>query len=138
MSRIYFRKRPVSGAQPEIFQGRWGFVKLGHSDKHFIINSRKTAPQGKILEFGKFNLRMDTIRAFFSKIRALFLIFKKGQETPLEIFYRPEWTKGGNTWKLILAIFKYKNECYKQSGKSRWKKWCYLSSFHISFWSYGH
>ena len=27
----------------------------------------------------KFNLRMDKIRAFFSKIRTLFLIFKKGQ-----------------------------------------------------------
>ena len=31
---------------------------------------------------GKVNLRMDTIRAFFSKIRALFLIFKKEQARP--------------------------------------------------------
>ena len=30
----------------------------------------------------------------------------------LEIFYRPEWTKGGTTSKSILTIFKYKNECY--------------------------
>ena len=52
-------------------------MKLGHFDKHFIKKSRKKAPQGKILEFflldtlkttvlnGKFNQRMDTIRAFF-------------------------------------------------------------------------
>ena len=25
-----------AGAQPEIFQGREGFVKLGHFDKHFV------------------------------------------------------------------------------------------------------
>ena len=25
-----------AGAQQEIFQGRGGFVKLGHFDKHFI------------------------------------------------------------------------------------------------------
>ena len=35
----------------------------------------------KILN-GKFNLRMDTIRAFFSKIRTLFSIFKKVQGRP--------------------------------------------------------
>ena len=39
-----------TGAQPEIFPGRGGFVKLGHFDKHFIKKSRKKAPQGKILE----------------------------------------------------------------------------------------
>ena len=31
---------------------------------------------------GKFNLRIDKIRAVISKIRALFLIFKKGQGRP--------------------------------------------------------
>ena len=41
----------ITGAQPEIFQGREGFVKLGHFDKHFIKKSRKKAPQEKILEF---------------------------------------------------------------------------------------
>ena len=40
----------------------------------------------------------------------------------LDIFYRPEWTKGGTTSKSILTIFKYKNECYSYSGKSWWKK----------------
>ena len=80
----------VTGAQPGIFQGRGGFVKLGRFDKYFIKKSRKKAPQGKTLEFfslrysyndilnGKFNLRMDIIRTFFTKIRALFLIFKIG------------------------------------------------------------
>ena len=38
-----------SGAQPELFLGRGGFVKLGHVHKHFIKNSIKKVPQGKIL-----------------------------------------------------------------------------------------
>ena len=46
-----FRIINDSGAQPEIFQGRGGFVKLGHFNKHFIKKSRKKAPQGNILEF---------------------------------------------------------------------------------------
>ena len=25
-----------TGAQSEIFQGRWGFVELGHFDEHFV------------------------------------------------------------------------------------------------------
>ena len=39
-----------TGAQPEIFQGRGRFVKLGHSDKHFVKNSRKKGPAVKIFE----------------------------------------------------------------------------------------
>ena len=31
----------TAGAQPEIFQGREGFVELGHSDKHFVKRSKK-------------------------------------------------------------------------------------------------
>ena len=27
---------PHAGAQPQIFQGRGGFVKLGHFNKHFV------------------------------------------------------------------------------------------------------
>ena len=30
-----------SGAQPEIFQGREGFVELGHFNKHFLKNKEK-------------------------------------------------------------------------------------------------
>ena len=41
--------------------------------------------------------------------------------TKIEVFYRPEWTEGGTTWKWILSIFKFRNECYKQSSKSGWK-----------------
>ena len=41
----------ISGAQPEIFQGRGGIVKLGHFNKHFIKKSRKNTQPGKILKF---------------------------------------------------------------------------------------
>ena len=41
-----------TGGQPRIFQGRGGFVKLGHFDKYFIKKSRKKFPQGK--NFGVF------------------------------------------------------------------------------------
>ena len=37
----------TSEVQLEIFQGRGGFVKLGHFDKHFVKNSRKKGPAGK-------------------------------------------------------------------------------------------
>ena len=67
----------VSGAQPEIFQGKGGFVKLGHFDKYFVKNSRKIGPARKNFEVfpfryssnyilnSKFNIRMDRIRFFF-------------------------------------------------------------------------
>ena len=54
-------RRNNPGAQPEIFQGRRGFVKLGHFDKHFIKKSRKKASQGKILEF----FLLDTLKTTF-------------------------------------------------------------------------
>ena len=38
---------PHAGAQPEIFQGRGGFVELAHFDKHFVKNTRKKGPAGK-------------------------------------------------------------------------------------------
>ena len=50
-----------TGVQPEIFQGRGGFMKLGHFDKNFIKKSRKKAPQGKILEF----FILDTLKTTF-------------------------------------------------------------------------
>ena len=37
----------TSGAQPEFFQGRGGFVELGHFDKLFVKNTRKKGPAGK-------------------------------------------------------------------------------------------
>ena len=43
-----------AGVQPEIFQGR-GLVKLGHSDKRVVKNSRKDGPAGK--SFEAFSLR---------------------------------------------------------------------------------
>ena len=44
--------RTYAGAQPEIFQGRGGFVESGHFDKHFDKNTRKERPAGK--SFGIF------------------------------------------------------------------------------------
>ena len=47
-------------AQGEIFQGREGFVKVGHFDKHFIKPKLK-ALQEKILEF----LLLNTLKTTF-------------------------------------------------------------------------
>ena len=55
------KKSTRSGEQPEIFQGRGGFVKLGHFDKHFIKKSGKKSTQGKILEF----FSLDTLKITF-------------------------------------------------------------------------
>ena len=82
-----------TGAQPDIFQYRGGFVELGHSDKHFVKNTRNKGAIGKI--FGlffakiliiknlKFDTKIDKIRAL-SKIRALFPDFqnKAGEDSP--------------------------------------------------------
>ena len=35
-----------TGAQPEIFQDRGGFVELGYFDKLFVKNTRKKGPAG--------------------------------------------------------------------------------------------
>ena len=35
------------GTQPELFQGRGGFMELGHFDKHLIKKTRKKGPAGK-------------------------------------------------------------------------------------------
>ena len=45
----------LPGAQPEIFQGREGFMKLGHFDKHFIKKVKKKGHAGNT--FGVFSLR---------------------------------------------------------------------------------
>ena len=38
-----------AGAQPDFFQGRGGFVGLGHFCKHFVKNTRKKGPASKNL-----------------------------------------------------------------------------------------
>ena len=43
---------PYAGAQPEIFQGRGGFLELAHFSKHFVKNTRKKGPSGKNLTQG--------------------------------------------------------------------------------------
>ena len=45
---IFNEVKHNSGAQPEIFQGRGGFVELGHFNKHFLKNTRKKVLPGKI------------------------------------------------------------------------------------------
>ena len=52
-----------------------------------------------------------------------------------EVFYRPEWTNGGTTWKWILSIFKFRSEYYKQIGKGRWKKFVYFPCSLPVLWS---
>ena len=42
----------VHNAQPEIFQGRGGFLTLGHFDKHFLEKSGKKSPAAE--NFGTF------------------------------------------------------------------------------------
>ena len=59
------------GAQPEIFQGRGGFVKLGHFNKHFVKNTRKKGAAGKI--FGVY-------QCLFFQNQGTFLIFKNGRK----------------------------------------------------------
>ena len=59
------------------------------------------------------------------------LPFRIGSFCPkIEVFYRPELTKWGTTWKWILSIFKFRNECYKQVDE----KWGHFSSFMFSSW----
>ena len=53
---LIVRLKPNTGVQPEHFQVRGGFVKLGHSNKHFVKKkSRKKVPTGKYFE--AFSLR---------------------------------------------------------------------------------
>ena len=40
-----------AGAQPEIFQGRGGFVELGHFDKLFVKNTKKRSRSEKFWSF---------------------------------------------------------------------------------------
>ena len=80
-------------AQPEIFQGRGGFVKLGHFHKFFIKSRIKSSTWKNFTILSpkylwnyilneKFNSKMDAILAFFSKIMGIFSIFNKGQGRP--------------------------------------------------------
>ena len=81
-----------SGAQPG--QGRGGLVGLGCFYKHFVKNTWKKCLAEKNLGVfsprysknyilnGKFNSKMGTIRAFFTKSAHFFLIFKIRQGRP--------------------------------------------------------
>ena len=88
------KTRLALGTQPKLFQSRRGLADLGHFSKLYVKIKRKKAfaaknfgafspkySQNYILN-GRFNPRMNTIRDFFLKIRALFTILKKGQGRP--------------------------------------------------------
>lgn len=42
--KMFSKCKRNTGAQPEILQGRGGFMELDHFDKHFVKNKRKKAP----------------------------------------------------------------------------------------------
>ena len=50
-----------TGAQIEIFQGRGGFVKVGHFYKRSVKNSGKKGSAGKISDF----FLLDTLKTTF-------------------------------------------------------------------------
>ena len=51
-----------AGSQPEMFQGRGGFLELGHFDKLFVVkNTREKSPQREILEL----LLLDSLKSTF-------------------------------------------------------------------------
>ena len=74
-------------AQPEIFQGRRSFLKLGDFDKHFVKNTSKKIPAGKYFRvFWRQSLTQGWTQSepFFSKIKEPdFSIFKKEQGNSL-------------------------------------------------------
>ena len=88
--------RCQTGAQPETFKSRGGFMKLRHFDKHVVRNTTK-GPAGKnvsvfflvtlktTFSMEYLTQKMDIIRVFFSKIRSFFSIFdfQKGQRRSL-------------------------------------------------------
>ena len=49
------KEPPKAGTQSDFFQGRGGFGKLGHFDKHFVKNLRRKGPAGE--NFGVFSPR---------------------------------------------------------------------------------
>ena len=75
MNLPYIRYQ-LTGAQPEMFQGRGGFVKLGHFDKYFIKKSRKKGSAGKnFVVFFLLDILKTILNGKFS-LRTLFLILK--------------------------------------------------------------
>ena len=87
-----------AGARPEIFQGRGGFVELGHLDKHFVRNTRKKGPARenlwnffsyyqKYILNEKFNPKMDTIWDLFLKIFPLFSIFNTSSNLVAHLYW---------------------------------------------------
>ena len=94
MERFAKRKMPECRCATRKFSGQGGmFVEQRHFDEDFVKNTRKRGPTGKNFRVfspryfynyilnGKFKPKMDTIRAFLSKIRTFFSIFTKDRGT---------------------------------------------------------
>ena len=60
--KMFSKCKRNTGAQPEILQGRGGFMELDHFDKHFVKNKRKKGPAEK--NFGVFFV-MYTLKTTF-------------------------------------------------------------------------
>ena len=92
-----------------------GGVKLGHFDKHFVKNTRDPAKHFgvflldtlKLYFEQKFNPKMDTVRAFLSKIRTLFWFSKRTGEAshfPL-VAHQCPWICLIYPWKCLNKLF---------------------------------
>ena len=83
----------------------------------------------KILEFVLNSI--EKVKPGFYFPQCVCFLNRTGQNSDLtaftskiQVFCRPEWTKGGTPWKWILTIFKWKNEFPKQLGlKKQMKKY---------------
>ena len=61
ISHLFSKVSIVEFKQVNVNQGRGVFVELEHLGKHFVKNTRKKAPQGKILKF----FFLDTLKITF-------------------------------------------------------------------------
>ena len=84
-------KLKVTGAQPEIFQGRTDLLEQKHFDKHFMHDIQKKGSVGKNVLVFSSRYSLNSISSenltpkctqtgqFFSNITVLFFYFQKGQ-----------------------------------------------------------
>ena len=88
-------KLKVTGAQPEIFQGRTGFLEQKHFDKHFMHDMQKKASAGENFLVSSSRCSENCIlnenlipkctqtRQFFPILEYFLSIFKKDRENLL-------------------------------------------------------